>query len=108
MDHFGDDSELCFTAQACNLTHFRSLKTALTRLAWWLACAANGLCDEWLQLAATFKSLTGRAAPCLHPKILQSFGISVKLFQFAKSIHVVRQKRNTPIQTKPNSRFRHY
>lgn len=31
--------------------------------------------------------LTGRSAPRLHPEILQSFGISVKLFQFVQRVH---------------------
>lgn len=38
--------------------------------------------SEWLLLSDELKPLTGRASPRLHSEILQSFGISVKLFQF--------------------------
>lgn len=47
---------------------------------------------EWLLLSGKLKPLTGRSSPRLHSEILQSFGISVKLFQFIQSIHFLSQK----------------
>ena len=52
----------------------------MSELALLLAAAANPCLS--LSLPGKLKPLTGRSAPRLHPEILQSFGISVKLLQF--------------------------